>query len=384
MPGRVFISYSKAEPEPTRELADFLTSQGYTVWWDTNLTSGEVFRKVIDRELAAADAVIVIWSAHSVASNWVVSEADDAARRGKLITVRTGDLEPWRIPKPYNTYQADLVDNREAVLAAVRRVAGEAPKLEAKPAPSLSEATLYEALALEHWQAIKASGDPAKLQAFLNEFGTSKCGPLARAELARLAERQWSKLASSKDPVALNSFCSLFQDTPQARLARARMAALNSKTETKEHAPPLRNGVAGFVNRHPRIIAFSWLFIGLPLIWFISRLFVESKWLSIGLPKDPERFASGYTIGLVLFISAESFLLWVRFRFIKAAEVAIYCLGNALVAGFLGVVLLVILDFPIIIGSNRYQTALSVFVAIAAVSGISTWITWRRTHHFHT
>ena len=124
MPGRIFISYSKAEPEPTRALADFLTAQGYSVWWDTNLTSGEVFREVIDRELAAADAVIVIWTAHSVASNWVISEADDAARRSKLITLRTGDLEPWRIPKPYNTYQADLVDNRDAVLAAVRRVGG--------------------------------------------------------------------------------------------------------------------------------------------------------------------------------------------------------------------------------------------------------------------
>jgi hypothetical protein len=157
MPGRIFISYSKADPEPTRALADFLTAQGYSVWWDTNLTSGEVFREVIDRELAAADAVIVIWTAHSVASNWVISEADDAARRGKLITVRTSDLEPWRIPKPYNTYQADLVDNRNAVLAAVRRVAGKPPKTELKPAPSLSEATLHEAL--EHWQAIKTSAD---------------------------------------------------------------------------------------------------------------------------------------------------------------------------------------------------------------------------------
>ena len=125
MPGRIFISYSKADPEPTRALADFLTAQGYTVWWDTNLTSGEVFREVIDRELAAADAVIVIWTAHSVASNWVVSEADDAARRNKLITVRTGDLEPWRIPKPYTAYHTDLAGNHEAVCAAVRRVTGE-------------------------------------------------------------------------------------------------------------------------------------------------------------------------------------------------------------------------------------------------------------------
>ena len=177
MPGRIFISYSKADPEPTRALADFLTAQGYTVWWDTNLTSGEVFREVIDRELAAADAAIVIWTAHSVASNWVISEADDAARRNKLITVRTANLEPWRIPKPYNTYQADLVTNRDAVLAAVRRVAGEAP--------GLSEA-MHEALAVKHWQAIKASQDPERLGQFLREYGNTKCGALARGELDRL------------------------------------------------------------------------------------------------------------------------------------------------------------------------------------------------------
>jgi hypothetical protein len=151
MAGRIFISYSKAEP--SRALADFLTAQGYTVWWDTNLTSGEVFREVIDRELAAADAVIVIWPAHSVASNWVVAEAGDAARRNKLITVRTGDLEPWRIPKPYNTYHTDIVDNRDAVLAAVRRVAGEPPKPEVKPSRILFEATQKEAFTLQHAQA---------------------------------------------------------------------------------------------------------------------------------------------------------------------------------------------------------------------------------------
>ena len=148
MAGRIFISYSKADPEPTRALADFLTAQGYSVWWDTNLTSGEVFREVIDRELAAADAVIVIWSAHSVASNWVVSEADDAARRGKLITLRNSDLEPWRIPKPYNTYHADPVENRQAVLAAVRRLAGgantEVKHYAAKPTPQRQATRLVD------------------------------------------------------------------------------------------------------------------------------------------------------------------------------------------------------------------------------------------------
>jgi hypothetical protein len=125
MAGRIFISYSKAEPKSAQELADFLAQQCYSVLWDTNLTSGEVFRDIIDRELNAADAVIVIWTAGSVASNWVIAEADHAARKNKLITLRTMDLEPVRIPKPYITYQTDVVDDRDAVLAALNRLTGE-------------------------------------------------------------------------------------------------------------------------------------------------------------------------------------------------------------------------------------------------------------------
>ncbi len=139
MPGRIFISYSKADPQPTRELADFLTARGYSVWWDTNLTAGEVFREVIDRELDAADAVIVIWTPHSVGSNWVIAEADHGARRKRLITLRTANLQPWRIPKPYNTYHTDILDNSNAVLAAVHRLVGEPPKAEATPVAEHSD-----------------------------------------------------------------------------------------------------------------------------------------------------------------------------------------------------------------------------------------------------
>jgi formylglycine-generating enzyme required for sulfatase activity len=118
----IFISYSKQQPQPTHEVAAYLKSQGYSVWWDTDLTAGEIFRDVIDRELDAAKAVIVIWTKHSVASKWVLAEADHADRDGKLIPLRTRDLDAWRIPKPFSTYHADVVDNREAILAAVRRV----------------------------------------------------------------------------------------------------------------------------------------------------------------------------------------------------------------------------------------------------------------------
>jgi tetratricopeptide (TPR) repeat protein len=120
--GKIFISYSKQAPQPTRDVATYLESAGYSVWWDANLTAGEIFRDVIDRELDAADAVIVIWTEHSVASNWVLAEADHANRAKKLITLRTKDIDTWRIPKPYNTYHTAVVDDFEAIIAAVTRI----------------------------------------------------------------------------------------------------------------------------------------------------------------------------------------------------------------------------------------------------------------------
>jgi len=121
----IFISYSKQHPQPTREVAAYLEREGYSVWWDTNLTSGEIFREVIDRELDAARAVIVIWADHSVTSEWVIAEADHAKRDGKLVPLRTGDLDAWRIPKPYSTYHTDIVNDHAAILRAVRRVVGQ-------------------------------------------------------------------------------------------------------------------------------------------------------------------------------------------------------------------------------------------------------------------
>jgi tetratricopeptide (TPR) repeat protein len=120
----IFISYSKQNPRPTRDVAAFLESKGYTVWWDTDLKAGERFRDVIQRELNAAKVVIVIWTPASIDSDWVVAEAEHARQQRKLIPLRTKDLDVSKIPQPYGTtYHTAVVDDRAAILAAVGRIA---------------------------------------------------------------------------------------------------------------------------------------------------------------------------------------------------------------------------------------------------------------------
>lgn len=139
----VFISYSKSARRETEALADYLAGEGFSVWWDAALVSGESFRSVILRELDAAKAVIVIWTPASIESAWVISEAERAAEAGKLITLRTPDIPLQRIPMPFGVRHTELVDNRAAVLAAVKSC-GARPRQPSASAPRPVAAAVAE------------------------------------------------------------------------------------------------------------------------------------------------------------------------------------------------------------------------------------------------
>lgn len=118
----IFISYSKAERALTAALATELEQLGYSVWWDTNLVSGEQYQKVIVDELRQARAVIVIWTPASTQSEWVYSEANRAAREKKLIPLRVPEVDLYDIPPPFDVRQTDLIENRAAIYTALARL----------------------------------------------------------------------------------------------------------------------------------------------------------------------------------------------------------------------------------------------------------------------
>ncbi|HSM53892.1 MAG TPA: TIR domain-containing protein [Erythrobacter sp.] len=83
----IFISYSRQDRAKARVVATCLEREGFVVWWDAEIHSGESFDMVIERQLAEAKAVIVLWSPKSVSSRWVRAEASSADRSGKLVPV---------------------------------------------------------------------------------------------------------------------------------------------------------------------------------------------------------------------------------------------------------------------------------------------------------
>jgi hypothetical protein len=80
----IFISYSREDHPAARQFATCFAEEGFSVWWDNALHSGETFDEVIEKQLKESKAVVVLWSPRSVASRWVRAEATLADRRNKL------------------------------------------------------------------------------------------------------------------------------------------------------------------------------------------------------------------------------------------------------------------------------------------------------------
>jgi TolB-like protein len=102
----VFISYARSTAKEAQAVAEALRGLGYSVWIDDDLPAHRTYGRVIEEEMAAAKAAVVIWSADAVQSEWVLSEANRAREDRKLVQVIT---DKTRLPMPFDTIQcADL------------------------------------------------------------------------------------------------------------------------------------------------------------------------------------------------------------------------------------------------------------------------------------
>jgi hypothetical protein len=102
----VFLSYSQADRNRAKQIADALSAKGWSVWWDVSLVAGVHFRSKIAEELQAARCVAVLWSKASLKSDFVVDEAEDGKRRGVLVQVLIEDVRP---PHGFRQIQAALL-----------------------------------------------------------------------------------------------------------------------------------------------------------------------------------------------------------------------------------------------------------------------------------
>lgn len=100
----VFVSYSRQDIEVARSIRNALRAERFQIWWDEDLYAGDSWREKIDEALMAAAVVLVLWSRHSVESDWVKHEASIAKARGILAHARLDDIT---VPGIFDSMQAE-------------------------------------------------------------------------------------------------------------------------------------------------------------------------------------------------------------------------------------------------------------------------------------
>jgi adenylate cyclase len=147
----VFVSYARSDKARVAPLVGAIVAQGWTVWWDPEITPGQEFDDMIEAEIEAAKAVMVVWTPTSVASRWVRGEAREAADRGKLVPVRFDNARlPMDVRAIHTTDLDDWAENPSSPAAkeflhALGAMIARAPTRAATPAggkePVVEDAT---------------------------------------------------------------------------------------------------------------------------------------------------------------------------------------------------------------------------------------------------
>ncbi|PTN11889.1 SUMF1/EgtB/PvdO family nonheme iron enzyme [Nitrosomonas aestuarii] len=109
----IFLCYSKTDVAIANRLFERLQAEGWSVFIDRNTHVGRRWDKEIERKLHAARAVVVLWSAQSRDSDYVLEEADYGKRKDILFPAL---IESIVLPYGFGRIQtANLTDWEDGV-----------------------------------------------------------------------------------------------------------------------------------------------------------------------------------------------------------------------------------------------------------------------------
>src|SRR4030095_8896724 len=104
----VFVSYAHSDRDRVLPFVAKLKAAELSVWWDTEIQIGTMWRDVIRDRLEHAKSVCVVWTTESIARNFVRREAQHALERGVLVPVLLDGTTP---PLDFDEVQFASLDN---------------------------------------------------------------------------------------------------------------------------------------------------------------------------------------------------------------------------------------------------------------------------------
>lgn len=178
----VFLSYAREDLKRAKVVAAALEKAGYSVWWDRHLVGGREYSAEIDTALAAADAVVVLWSKHSVGSQWVRDEAAEGRDSGRLVPVLLDGTRP-----PIGFRQVHAMDlstwsgrgRPESVNELIEAVRSKGVRTEAGSQASSGAPSAWASLLTWRWAAFAAAAVALVVSALL--LLPSRLGPQSEA-----------------------------------------------------------------------------------------------------------------------------------------------------------------------------------------------------------
>lgn len=208
---QVFISYARADESAAQGVAAALQALGFETWWDRKLLPHLSYTEVIEERLRSASAVLVLWSATSVRSDWVRAEADLARQAGKLVQARLDDCD---LPLPFgqthcSVLQSGLVGTHgwDQVVESIKAIlapSGSRPQVDPArgqtPRPAAPRTADAPSIAVMPFRWRGANDSDSW---FAEAVAEDIIGGLSRGKQVRVVSRQSSFSASLRDaPIA--------------------------------------------------------------------------------------------------------------------------------------------------------------------------------------
>jgi hypothetical protein len=127
----VFISHSSKERWIAGQISKEIESLGAKTWFDRkDLHGGDEVRRSIRRGIRASHEAVVLLSANSITSQWVIYEVAIADGQGKRITPVLNNLAPDDVLAPLQGIKAiDLNDFDSFLVELAKRITNHADRL---------------------------------------------------------------------------------------------------------------------------------------------------------------------------------------------------------------------------------------------------------------
>jgi adenylate cyclase len=159
---RIFISYAREDLAAAQAFAGALEGAGHDVWWDHQLRAGSRFSWDIAAALRNAEAVVVLWSKHSIESPWVQDEAAEGLEGSRLVPVALDQSKPPLGFRQYHTIDlAGWRNGGTALQQLADVIAAKAAGIAISQPPPLREASPTQP-AICVLPFANKSGDPAQ------------------------------------------------------------------------------------------------------------------------------------------------------------------------------------------------------------------------------